>query len=283
VNGMATVLGTTETVLGYENNYAPDESGNCTGYDAPGNDRVHTLTVPAGQRLGATVTPTSTTFDVAVYFVATPATTCDVSPLVCQGGRDAGFEGDPETAIYENTTGAPVDVLVVVDSYTAGPGDAYMLGLALSAPPVGETCTTAETIDVSAGNATVSGTTVGYLNHHDPSDYPTGDCTGWYTDGPDRTYTLAVPAMRTLTVTLTPETDYDAGLWLVAGPATSCAATPVVCLGGDDDDLSGEAETVTYTNSGNAPVDVFLGVDGDASGSTASGTFTLAATLTVAP
>lgn len=283
VNGMAMIAATTATLPGYENDYAPDDTGNCTGYDAPGNDRVHTVSVPAGQRLTATVTPMSTTFDAAVYFVATPAATCDVSPLVCQGGRDAGFEGDPETAAYENTTGAPVDVFVVVDSYVAGAGDGYTLGLVTSTPPVGETCTTAESIDVSPGNATVSGTTVGYLNHHDPSDYPTGTCTGWYTNGPDRLYKLSVPAMRTLSVTMTPEATYDAGVYLIAGPDTACSATPVVCLAGDDSNGDGQAEMITYTNSSSAAVDVFLGIDGYASASQANGTFTLALTLTTPP
>jgi hypothetical protein len=71
--------------------------------------------------------------------------------------------------------------------------------------------------------------------------------------------------MRTLTVTMTPAADYDAGVYLIAGPPANCAATPVVCLAGDDSNLDGDAETVTYTNSSNAAVDVFLGVDGDAS------------------
>ncbi|HUQ01881.1 MAG TPA: hypothetical protein VM261_05260 [Kofleriaceae bacterium] len=278
VNGMATVLGTTSTITGYENNYAPDDTGGCTGYEAPGNDRVHTVTVPARQRVTATVTPTVDTFDVGLYFVATPAATCDVSPLVCRGGHDEGFEGDAETAIYENATAAPVDLYVVVDSYNPG-GDGYMLGVVTGPAPAGETCTTAESIDVSSGAAAVTGTTVGYLNHHDPSDYPNGDCTTWRTTGPDRLYTLSIPGQRTLSVTMTPEEGYDAGVYLIAGPAASCSAAPVVCLAGDDSNYDGEAETIAYTNSGTAAIEVFLGVDGDAGNG--SGTFTLA--LTVAP
>jgi hypothetical protein len=275
VNNMATLLGTTSPVDGWNNDYAPDDTGNCTGYDEPGNDRVYKVTVPMGQRLAATVTPTSTTFDAAVYFVATPAATCGVSPLVCQGGRDEGYDGDPETAYYGNNTAAPVDVFVVVDSYDADAGDGFMLAVSVAPPPTGETCTGADAIDVSSGNATVSGTTVAYLNDHDP------DCTGYYTNGPDHLYKLTVPAARTLTVTVTPETDYDAGLYLIAGPPTNCAASPATCLAGDDTNGPGEADTVTYTNAGNAPVDVYLGIDGSATASPTEGTYTLA--ITVAP
>jgi hypothetical protein len=281
VNNMATVLGTTSTLTGYNNDYAPDDTGNCTGYAEPGNDRVHQVTVPAGQRLTATVTPTSTTFDAAVYFVATPAATCTVSPLVCAGGRDEAFGGDPETAHYSNNTGAPSDVFVIIDSYNAGAGDGYMLGLTVAPPPPGESCMDAEAIDVSSGAATVTGTTVGYTNDHDPTDYPNGSCTNYYTNGPDRLYKLAIPAQRTITVTVTPETAYDAGIYLIAGPPANCAATPATCLAGDDTNAAGEADTITYANTGNAPIDVFLGVDGSGTTSTPEGTYTLA--ITIAP
>ena len=276
--GMATVVATTATAAAYTNNYAPANA--CTGFAEPGNDRVHIVNVAGGQRLTATVTPTSGTFDVSVYIIGTPATTCDLDPVTCLAGSDQNDIGAAETTIYDNASLGAVDVFVVVDSFNSG-GDGYMLAVTVAPPPAGESCSDPERITLTGGTATVNATTVGYLDSHDPSNYPPASgCTNYYTDGPDRLHVVSVPALQTLTVVLTPAANYDAAVYLIAPPAASCSAVPVVCLDGEDLLGQGGNETVTYTNPGNAAVDVFVGIDGDglpAAGSP-SGTYSLAVT-----
>ena len=251
--GTATISATTAP---YTNNYAP---GVCAGVNSGGPDRVHSITVPAGQRLTASVVPTSGTFDPGIFVIGGPAAQCDAATISCLAANDNGGDGETDRVVYNNTSAAAVDVFIMIDGFRAV-GNAYTLNVQLGAippPPPGDVCATASQIALTAGQATVSGTTVDFNNDYDPGPA----CTEYFTDGPDAVHAVTVPAAGTLTVTLTPAATYDAGVYLLAGPAAACTATPT-CLDGADLAFGGEPETVTYTNSGGSAVEVMIVVDG---------------------
>ncbi|HUQ01882.1 MAG TPA: hypothetical protein VM261_05265 [Kofleriaceae bacterium] len=265
-NGSAMLSGTTATASNYDNNYAPPAA--CT--TGAGNDRVYSVTVPAGEFLSATLRPTG--FDATLYFIAGPATACATTPITCIDGVDDGGSGATEALTYQNTTANPVDVFVVVDGYYATGAGAYDLAISVGRPR-GNTCQDAEAITLTAGMATISGTTTDALGYS-PNYAPPNTCTSTYTQsGNDRVHSVAVPMGATLTATLTPN-GWDGGLYVVAGPATSCDANPIVCLAGIDGASSSGAETITYTNATGATVEALIVVDSYST--THEGPYTLA-------
>jgi hypothetical protein len=120
---------TGESTTGYSNQLAPAIT--CTGFGTSGPDRVYVVSVPAGQRLTASVTPTGTG-DPAIYLVQGPAAACTATPA-CLNGDDSGAAGSTNTATWVNATGTPQQVFVVVDS-DSGPVSSYTLTTALGPP-----------------------------------------------------------------------------------------------------------------------------------------------------
>ncbi|MBC7975706.1 MAG: hypothetical protein H7138_12070 [Myxococcales bacterium] len=279
VGGVATISGTTATAANYTNNYVPPAA--CTDtFTQRGNDRVYQLTVPANQRLSATVTPTA--FDAGLYFIAAPAAMCDATPIACLAGHDRDLSGVAETVTYDNATAAPLDIFVVVDSFsTATPGGAYSLAVTVAAIPPGDTCQLAEPVTLVGGVATISGTIATAANY--TNNYvPPAACTDTFAQlGNDRVYQLTVPANQRLSATVTP-TAFDAGLYFIAAPAAMCDATPIACLAGHDRGFSGVAETVIYDNATAAPLDIFVVVD-SFSTATPDGAYSLAVTVGAIP
>ena len=254
VPGTVTVTGTT---LGYTSNYNPA----CGGSNQAGPDRVHVITIPANTRLTATVDPTTATFDPGIHLVATPATNCDAASITCLTANDDGGDGANDAVTFDNNTGAPRDVLIIIDGFRPA-GDAYSLIAAFSAIPValvGDTCQLAETITVPGGlgTVTVTSTTLGYTNNYAPT------CAGVNSAGPDRVHVVSVPANRRLNVTVDPtSTTFDPGIYLVSGPAATCDTAPIVCLASNDDGGDGANDAVTFTNSTAAARDVQILIDG---------------------
>jgi hypothetical protein len=112
-----------QTTTGFGNDYSNDTvydqaPTGCSG--TAGRDKVYSITVPAGQTLSATVTPTganAATFDPAINIVLGPASACDAAPFTCLASGDDGGDGAPDTATWANTTGAAQTVFVIVDTY----------------------------------------------------------------------------------------------------------------------------------------------------------------------
>ncbi len=123
---------TNQSLAGFHNNY---NASDCFGYDLPGPDQVYSFTVPGTgtTQLEIDLNPDDATLDGAIYFIAAPASNCDASPLVCLAMADDGVAGDPESAVYVNTTGADQAIFVVIDSYDEA-GGTYDLSATLSAP-----------------------------------------------------------------------------------------------------------------------------------------------------
>ncbi|HUQ01883.1 MAG TPA: hypothetical protein VM261_05270 [Kofleriaceae bacterium] len=127
VSGATTLSATILASLGgYHADYAP----HCTTQDELGADRVYRVTIPAGHRLDAKLSPT---FPAALYVLAGPAASCAAA---CLAG-EAIAATDQAFLSHDNTTGAPEDVFVVVDTVTelAAQGD-FRLALRQSPTPV---------------------------------------------------------------------------------------------------------------------------------------------------
>jgi len=114
-----------QTMTGFGNDYDLDPAGTgCTGFEAPGLDRVYEVTVPNGMTLTGTATPVGAGAmdDLSIYFVDSPAASCTATITACLAGKDDGVEAEPETATFTNTSGATKQVFVIVDSFDpAGP------------------------------------------------------------------------------------------------------------------------------------------------------------------
>ncbi|MFM8358061.1 MAG: PPC domain-containing protein, partial [Verrucomicrobiota bacterium] len=93
-----------------------------------GNDRFYRVTVPAGKRL--TVTLSNLTFDASLALLDGAAVEpggLRVLDVVNENFTDAGSE----TASWWNTGPADADVIVGVESWSAGPAGTYLLTVAL--------------------------------------------------------------------------------------------------------------------------------------------------------
>ncbi len=126
--GAATITAT--SAAPYANDYEP---GVCAKVNSAGPDRVHSITVPNGQRLTATVDPTSATFDPGIFLIAAPGG-CDVMPIVCLAENDAGGDGQDDAITFTNTGAAPVDVFIMIDGFRMD-GDAYTLTVNVAPAP----------------------------------------------------------------------------------------------------------------------------------------------------
>ena len=80
--------------------------------------RVVLAVVPAGKTLTVIATPAAME-DLIINIIDGAALTCN-DVMVCADGADMGFDGDPETATFTNSTGAPRTVFVQVSGYDTG-------------------------------------------------------------------------------------------------------------------------------------------------------------------
>lgn len=254
-------------------NFGDDYDGSGMGCDgSSAADATYQVTVPAGQVLTLTVTP-SASFD-PVISIADGAAACD---MTCVDSVDVGSDGDAETLVYKNTSGAAQTIFVVVDGYAGSTGTFSILA-AVATPPADDVCSGATAL--TAGTPLTNQTTVGYSNDYENGTGTVG-CATSGTIGGDRVYSLSVPAGQRATVTVTPPTSADGGVGsfapsisLVASPAATCAAMPRTCVGGM---TSGSTPRVaTYINTGSAAATIFAIVD---SSSSAGGTFSIGYTL----
>src|SRR5207249_2532439 len=160
-----------------------------------------------------TLTPfpdtTGTNWDPVVNLIAAPAANCGnggTTGLVCLAGADDGAIGGPEVATYPNTTGATQNVFIVVDGYSGGNGP-FNLTTTVGAPPPSDSCATAGAIPITDGGLYDAGTTLGYVN--DISTAATTSCTNYDNTGADKVFSVTIPAGKTLTAKVNPESSFD--------------------------------------------------------------------------
>jgi hypothetical protein len=241
------------TTTGFDNDYGPGL--NCG--PSAGPDRITEVQLPAGKQLTATVSP-GVGFDANLALVLGPPSQCEVVPRFCAAWADARGAGLSEVARYTNRSASVVPVFVVVGAASAASSGGYTLFLdVVDAPivPQGDVCALA--VPTTAGTLS-NQTTNGSANDYQPATA----CTGRAESGLDRVYAVTVAAGQTLTATVTPAGASDPGVYLVRGPETACAATPL-CLAGADGFSS---DSVSYTNASGAPELIYIVVDSSQAG-----------------
>jgi hypothetical protein len=279
-----------------ENDYDPASPAcvpdSFSGSVTDGPDAAFNLTLPAGEIAFAQATAIGFD-DLSLYVVDDCG---DVGAACLQGVNEDDFE-DVEQLVYENTTGSPIDLWIMLDSEVGSTGDVdveILTGAPICTPGDQqcngddlETCNiaglgydtrtcsfgcdtqtvdcipppndmcTAGAIDVSAG-----GTFTGTIDDYNDDYASSRSCTGFASNGPDAIFTYSGNVGDIVTVTL--DTPYDASLYAV----TDCDDIAGTCLAGSDSGQPEEIEFVVETT------DPFF-IVADAYTSTPTGDFTL--------
>jgi hypothetical protein len=105
--------------------------GMCTAltYTFDGSELFYKITIPANQELTVTVTPDAGSgYDPAIAIV----TDCAAVEGSCLAAVDNELDNDPETVTYRNATANPLEVRIVVDTYTAGSEGPFTLTATLA-------------------------------------------------------------------------------------------------------------------------------------------------------
>ena len=235
--------------MGYANDFVTTST---TCRATQGLDRVTKVSVPAGQRLTVTVTPTVSTFDPALSLVTGLASACAGASATCVAQADVGNANAAETTAWTNSSTAAVTVFIIVDDYSAtGTNGAYTLSASAAAPSAGESC--ASPLSGSSG-VSVSRTPSTFAD-----DYQ-GTGTGCLTPsvGPDFVVAYTVPNNQSLSVTATPATGLDVSLNFATSLAACGSRT---CVASGNAGAAGVAETVAWNNTTGATVTVFAIID----------------------
>lgn len=259
---------TAQSLAGYTNDL--EQSDNCASDTVlTAAERFYAVEVPAGKQLTATVTP-QPTLD-TLLSVIDGASSC-VEPVTCLAGDVPTLSptGQPDVLSVTNRRSMAQTFLIAVDS-RRGTSGTFDLVTSLSDPPDGDFCALA--VPLALGTP-VSGSTVGATNDYQPAG---GGCSS-DSAGPDVAYALsAPPGVRTL-VTVTPTPSADGGLFpslhLIGGPASTCEARPLVCLGSVDAVATATPRQASVVNGQSTAVPLFAVVDAFSG----AGAFTLLAT-----
>lgn len=252
------------TTFGAANDYS---GGTGCGIGA-GPDVAYTIDVPAGHTLSAAVTPESG-YDTVVSVIGADCGAGTTS-RTCLAYNDSGVGGGVDTVSWRNTAASTARVHIIVDSYSSSGAGAFSLVTRLIPPASNETCATAPLI----GAGTSSGTTTGAAHDYGGGASPCG-----IDPGADVAYAIDIPARNLATVTVSPQSGFDASITLVNA---DCGGSPRTCLARSDTGSSGSADTVTYRNTTDATLRVYAIVDSFSSTQTGAFDITVAFTAPAA-
>jgi hypothetical protein len=228
----------------------------CIGDQAA--DRVYTVSIPANSHFSTTITPTGATdggIEPVLNLVLQTAAQCDSSAHACaaasaQGGGDSHVE----TLAYNNTTNAAVTGFITVGAYNAAPASTdFSVTTVKGSIATGDLCAMPETLAVSGA---VAGSLKGFTHDVDLADQ---SCTPYY--GPERYYTIDIPAGKTLSVTVNPAAGatHDATINVIDPAAATPCTGAATCLTFSDDPMYPTVvESITYANTGTATKTVIV-------------------------
>jgi hypothetical protein len=207
--------------------------GSGCGY-AAGAEIWFVATVPSGNLFKVSETSSS---NVTLQLISTcPSTTCFAS------------ETSPEEISYLNTTGSPMTLYLVVESYSSASTGSVDIDISNTPAPEGSTCNAA--VDMTS-RTTWSGTYAPYGNLW-------GGSSGCgYASGPEIWFTAQVDDGHLFRLDETTSTNTTLQL-LTTCPSTSCAAS------------SSTWEVITYHNLSGSTVSVFVAVESYAATSTSA-------------
>ncbi len=213
------------------NNDYNDSAVSCFGSSSP--DVAYTVTVPAGQSLELTVTP-SATLDTTLSI----SETVDTCGLSCIDVADSPVAGEPEVYRYKNTTSNPKTLFVVVDGFAGGLGHFDILA-ELIIPEPDDVCSAPT--QLTPGIALTAQSVDQYSNDYSSGDAP-APCQ--FKVGPDRVYSLTVPNGERATITVTA----DLAETPVINVVTDVSQCGNACVASQDGNPSTPAE-MTFTNT----------------------------------
>lgn len=257
-----------QPLTGFNDDYEASFSGRCQFH---GNvDRAYSVTVPAGQRLVATVVPTG--FDASLNLVQ-GATNC--AAQVCVNGVDDARDDAQERLTWDNVSAMAQTVVLVVDSDSSSSGTGtFNLTATLSAAPTivvgGDTCTSPTALDAG----TFASTTTGRSSRFDFFD--NGGCTA--TSGaPDSVFSVTVPPSSLVLATVTPD-GWDAVLNVIASPGAcglsiDAGTVGATCTTSSDGPRTASVEEVVIRNTTTTATTALVVVDGHEQAQ--SGNFTI--------
>jgi len=245
--GSGLYLGTT---AGFTNDYTAANQQGCTA--TSGRDRVYSVLVDPGERVIASVEPTTPGFDSSISMVLGPPAQCDAIPRVCVSSDDSGGTTTINFASWSNTGMTAQEVMIIVDGFSGShPGGTYNLDINVGAAPPGDTCATAQPL-------TPGVSTLATLDGHG-DDNAAGSCSATFGYTPDAVWSITIPAGQILTVDVTPSAALDTIISLMPG-GTTCAGA---CLASaNSNTAAGGTDTLTFANTSMAPRAVNVVVTG---------------------
>ena len=237
------------TLVGAANDYDAG-SPTCTG-PQPGPDQVHVITLHARERLRVSLARSAELATAGLFLVPGGAAACDALPSTCVG---MPIYTDTEEQHWVNAADHDVEVFIIVDTVPGASLGGYTLDLAIDTPVSGDTCTTAQVIEV-AGTAGQSVALYDQTFATFAPDYVAlqEGCLDART--PDRVYAVEVPSGQRLEATLGSKSGLTFAL--VNGPAAACEAVPLDCIGAATLDEEGPM-TAYATNASASARTVFI-------------------------
>lgn len=203
------------------------------------------LALPPGQRTSVRVTSQGDGgVSPTVSLIPAPSDTCEATPLVC-------LSSGTSVASTFNPDPTPREVFALVELAAPGP---FLLEAATSAALADELCSSTVTALSVPTSQAFAGTLAGF-----GLDYA---CVGG-AKGPDRTFSLAAPALERLSITVTPPPadggSFDPVLSLLEGPAAVCDSLSQRCLADVDEGGLGRPETLVLNNVAARPLFLAVG------------------------
>lgn len=254
-----------QTTIGFSNSY----SGRRTCMRGDGRDHVYAVTVPAKTQLN-TKLQSAPGFNQLVEIVVGSPSRCDEISVPqanpgapCAIAADYGLVGGVDLASYYNDSDAADEAFVIVDAaLDSGPGQSggnYRLTLSIESPPPGDTCETA--VHITEG-LLLNQSTVGYGNNYGNDTLAKKVATGCAPSaGPERVYSIDVPAQTKLIVTATPSASFDTSVNIVVGSPARCNVSPRTCDASNDIGNQREPDTASYVNASSLTATAFIIID----------------------
>lgn len=256
----ATALMAGSTVMG-DTRTGGNPSSACLA-SSNGPQLFYSISVPAGQRLRVTATPTGTPAWTPVVRILDSCTATS-----CLASAQAPMAGMAATATFDNRGTTARNVIVSVSSTSADTGGTFNLQATLEMAPSGPTHA-----NCSMARMVTSGTRL--MGEDTTLATTPASCAS--SAGNALFYTATIPAGHILSVTATPTgTAWDPQILL----QNNCTAT--MCLAAVDDGFSGEAETLVYRNASATAQTVIIAVGSVSARS--GGTFNLAVDIAMPP
>jgi len=258
VSDKATITGDTTVA---PNEYTTQiDCGGFTDYD--GNQVYFKVTIPTGKALKMALTP-----KFSAYAIVFQAASCGTVASINTDCGSSGATGGKYGSVSSGTTGSAVfnptaggDYIIAVDASSASSFGSFTGDLELITPPSNTVCSAPTVLTLASGTVSTTSDTTLATNEFG-TDIECG--TGYSLDGPQLYFQVNLVATKSYTLTLTPDSGFDAALYAfpaATGCATGAAIETACASYGSDSATGGGVETVSIS-SVSTTADWIIGVD----------------------